>query len=156
MEARAKHLTRILQDYDRELIAVFRYGRIDIMRKCFRMVAYDVDGCTLLAPVRNDWYVMSLTHDWHKEGRPVDWGVEPLLHKLTSIDLHRRDLAEESIKAYEKNSEAKDRALDNNLEAFWKDNRRAWAKNFEQVNRSNVTQTDRRYRDEKNKKMKGL
>lgn len=157
MMARAKRLTRILQDeYDRELFAQFRFGRIDIMRRGFRMVQYDLDGATLLAPVRNDWHVMSLTDNWHNNGKPVEWGIEPILARLASLDLHRRDLAGESIRAAERRQATNERDLDNNLEAFWKDNRRAWAKNFDQINRSNLPRPDRRYRDEKNKKMKGL
>ena len=155
MEARAKTLTRYIQEYDRELYAKARYGRIDILRKSFRYVAYDVDGMTLLSPVENDWLVTSLTHNWNVTGRPVDWGIEPVLARLRSIDLHRRDLANEIIEAKEKDLESKDRTMDNNLEAFWKDNRRLWAKNFEQVNRSSLSKKDRRYSDDVKLKLKG-
>ncbi len=155
MEARARVLSKHLREYDSKLYAKFRYGRIDVFRKGERYVAYDFDGETILAPVENDWYVMSLTHDWNINGRPVDWGVEPLLARLRAIDLHRRDLASEMERAEEKLSASKDRTMDNNLEAFWKDNRRAWAKNFEHTIVSSLPRPDRRYRDEKNKKMKG-
>lgn len=156
MIERARRITRILQnEYDGALFAKYRYGRIDILRKQFKYIPYDVDGSTLLAPVKDDWFVMSLTDNWSMDGRSVEWGIEPILARLRSIDLHKRDLADEVIRQKEKDLESKDRSLDNKLEAFWKDNRRLWAKNFERVNRSNLVKKDRRYVDDTKRKLKG-
>lgn len=151
-----RRYTRILQEYDRDLFAVRKYGRIDVMKKCFKLIAYDVEGETLLVPHRDDWYIFSLTHNWTSTGRPVQWGIDPLLRHLKDGDTHRRNVIEDFVKAKEREEASMDRQLDNKLEAFWKDNRRAWAKNFDQVNRSNLNPKDRRFADDKKRKMKGL
>ncbi len=154
-EGRAKQIDRYLKEYDSKLYAKARYGRIDVLRKGERLVAYDLGSWSLVAPIREDHLVMSLTHDWSVTGRPVDWGIEPLLARLKFSDLWRHDIASDVIKAKERELASTDRALDNQTEAFWKENRRAWAKNFDTVNRSNLSRPDRRYRDDKMLKLKG-
>lgn len=151
-----RRYTSILKDYDRDLYAVRRYGRIDVMKKSYKLVAYEFDGDTLLVPHREDWYVFSLTHNWKSDGEPVQWGRDPLLKHLADGDTHRRNVIGDFLKGKEREEAAMERRLDNQLEAFWKDNRRAWAKNFDQVNRSNLKPKDRRYEDDKKRKMKGL
>ncbi len=154
-ESRAKQLNRYIQEYDAKLYAKARYGRIDILRKSETFEAYDMDGWTLLAPRPNDYLVMSLTSTWSIEGKPVDWGIEPVLRELKHRDLWKHDVVSEIIGAKERQAKSVDRDLDNQTEAFWKDNRRAWAKNFDTVNRSTLSRPDRRYRDDLNRKLKG-
>lgn len=154
--SRVKYYNRILQGYDSELIAIARYGRIDVFRKGYKYIPYEVDGETLLSPIRNDWYIFSLTHDWTSTGVPVEWGSLPLLQHLKDGDLWRRNVIEDHLKAKEADASSKDRDLDNKLEAFWKDNRRAWAKNFEHLNTRSVKLKDRRYEDDKKRKLKGI
>jgi hypothetical protein len=156
MRTRAHRLTDLLQnEYDPKLVAKSKYGRIDILRKGFRYVPYEINGQVILVLNEDNWPVLSLTNNWKNDGRPVEWGVEPILAKLRSMDLWKRNIADEAIKAKEKKSESQERGMDNNLEAFWKDNRRLWAKNFDQVNRSNISRPDRRFRDDKILKLKG-
>ncbi len=154
-EGRAKQLSRYLSEYDSKLYAKARYGRVDVLRIGERMVSYDLGEWTLTAPVREDHFVMALTHDWSVTGRPVDWGIEPLMARLQFSDLWRHDVASDVIRAKERQEASTDRELSNQTEAFWKDNRRAWAKNFDGVNRSNLSRPDRRYRDDKMLKLKG-
>lgn len=156
MRTRAHRITELLQnEYDSMLVAKSRYGRIDILRKGFCYVPFEIDGVVIHAVHENDWPVISLTHNFKNDGRPVEWGIEPIIAKLRSMDLWKRNIADEAIEAKEKADQSQERGLDNNLEAFWKDNRRLWAKNFDDVNRSNLARPDRRYRDDKMNKLKG-
>jgi hypothetical protein len=155
-EGAARRFTKILREYDAKLYAISRYGRIDVMRMGERPVVYDVDGVGVIAPIRNDWYIFSLTHDWTVTGRPVEWGALPLIEHLKAGDLWRRDVISDYFEAKSELDRSMDRSMDNKLEAFWKDNRRAWAKNFDQVNRSSLNPKDRRFDDDKKNKMKGL
>lgn len=153
---RARVLTRYLREYDNELYAIARYGRIDILRKCIKYDSYDIGTWMLLAPRPNDHLVMSLTTNWSIDGIPVDWGIEPMLRELGRRDLWKRDYAGDMIKSKERADESMDRTLSNQTEDFWKENRRSWAKNFDTINRSNLSRPDRRYRDDLNRKLKGI
>ncbi len=147
-EGVARRYTKILREYDSELYAISRYGRVDVFRKGQRFVAYDVDGETILAPVENPWYIFSITDNWTTTGKPVEWGALPLLQHLKDGDLWKRDVLKDYLKAKSVEESSKDRDLDNKLEAFWKDNRRAWAKNFENNIVGSIKAKDRRYKDD--------
>lgn len=92
MDARTRRLNEILKGYDDRL--------------CVRMGASGIRRVYRERPVANsfvyggksyvfvktayDW-VISLTDDWSDEGRPVDWGIEPLWRKFLQMDSWRDD-----------------------------------------------------------------
>ncbi len=61
-------------------------GELQIMRKSFRMVPYDIDGKGVSVATSTPHYIMSLTEDWTGKTRPVDWGLEPIIRRLKEID----------------------------------------------------------------------
>lgn len=154
---RLRRITSAIQDHDRELFAKEQHGRIDILRKGYKYEAYELDEDTVLQALkRNDYLVMSLTDTWNALGNPVDWGLEPIVARLRAMDLWRRDIAEEQIRLHEKDAMSQDRDMDNNIEAYLKENRRAIAKHWGDINTSTLDKrSDRRFKDEKKINSKG-
>lgn len=154
---RERQITRAIQGYDPKLYAVKGYeDRIDIFRKTFRLEKYDMDGWTLIVPKDEPYRVISLTDTWNAWGKAVDWGIEPILAKLQACDLWKRDIAKDVNETNKKLEESKERSTRNNLESFLIDNRRKLAKSWNDINTSSLDKrVDRRYRDERNNKLKG-
>jgi len=123
------------------------------MRESYRYLPYDLDGLRLLVSVPSPHHIFSLTDTWTASGEPVEWGLEPLLHRLKAMDLwNRQDFVEEFIEQAEKEEESEKRSFRNNTEAFLKDFRRQFAKTFEDVNTSTMEKKDRRREHERNRK----
>lgn len=152
---REYQITRAIQGYDPKLYAVKGYeDRIDILRKGYRYETYDVDGVLLTVPVEEPHRVISLTDTWGALGKPVEWGIEPILAKIQACDLWKRDVGGEVIANREKQKEDQDRKRKNDIEGFLIDNRRMFAKAFDGINTSSLDKkVDRRYLDDK--KLKG-
>lgn len=155
--ARLGAINRAVGRFDRKLYAERRGNRIDIFREDYKYRTYDVDGLTLQALKPAPYHVISLTDNWNMFGTPVEWGILPILQKLSEIDLWKRDLVGEIESLYEKRKASEDRALQNNIEAFLYDYRRQFVRDFGEFNTSNLNKKkDRRYVDEKKLKAKGL
>ncbi len=148
---RAHQITKAVQGYDRELYARNGYGdRIDIFRQVYRYETYDMGEFKLTRSIEEPYRVISLTDSWTPWGTPVEWGIEPILAKLQSIDLWKRDVGGEVIASNEKRKASQDRSRKNDLEGFLSDNHRVFAKAFDGVNTSTLDKrVDRRYRDDK-------
>lgn len=152
---RERQITRAVQGYDTELYAKKGYeDRIDIFRKVYRYETYDCGEFLLTRAVEEPYRVFSLTDTWTPWGKPREWGIEPILARLRSIDLWKRDVGGEVIAANEKIKESQDRSRKNELEAFLYDNKRVFQRALDGVNTSILDKrTDRRYRDEKKLKI---
>ncbi len=151
--SRSRRITNAIWRYDRNLYAKEYEGRIDIFRKTFCYKSYDVDGVLLHVATEEPHRFLCLTDTWNAWGKPVEWGLCPILAKIQSCDLWKRDISSEIISHKEKIEEAKDRHRKNETEAFLLDNRRAIAKHWGDINTSSLDKrTDRRYRDELKKK----
>lgn len=156
MHWREVQITRAVRKYDRELYARMGFeGRIDIFRRCFGFETYSLDGGIVIQKLKEEPYrVLALTDTWNAWGKPVDWGIEPIMAKLKACDLWQRNVAEETNAHNQKIDESQDRHLKSETEAYLKDNRRAMAKAWENVNTSGMDKrADRRFRDER--KLKG-
>ena len=95
-------------------------------------------------------YVFSLTEDWSLQGRPVEWGILPIIERLKAIDLWNNGVtAEDVIQNYEEKAEKGKRHLRNNIEAFMSDFRRGFAKATDSVNTSLLPKTDLRRQGDK-------
>lgn len=147
---RAVQITKAVREYDRELYAEYSHGRIDILRKTYTYVPYDVDGVTILVCKEEPYRVLCLTDTWNAWGKPVDWGIEPIMAKLRRSDLWKRDIASEVVSHNEKIKETKSRDMKNNLEGFLSDNRSKFKRAFGDINTSLLDKKkDRRYLDDK-------
>lgn len=122
MLGRVRELNRGLKRYDRRLYAQYKgEGMIYI---CW-------------ADANMNKLVFALTDNWTVNGNPVPWGVLPILQKLREIDVSQRDtMFDELRKKREKEKESKERHLKNELDAGLKEQRRAFAKSFDDFNLS--------------------
>lgn len=134
---RLRQISRALQGYDRELfVAPSVKGVPCVFRKTRAAESYDFDGTVVHRIVIRPHLVFALTDNWTVFGRPVDWGIEPILARLKEMDLHNRDVAGELIDSYEKAEKSKERGLRNDAEAFFADHRREFARATDGINTS--------------------
>ena len=105
MSHTARRITDEIQRYDYKLYAKKdNDGVIRIYRKCkeYRSEQLTRD-VSVLNLINNDHLVMSLTDTWGFRGKPVDWGVLPIMARLRAMDLwNSENLSSEFFKNEEK------------------------------------------------------
>jgi hypothetical protein len=144
--SREIEINRIVQNYDRELVAQRDFkGTMCVWRKANKFEAFEFEGIKYLYARPHLNLVFALTDNWTQKGRPVEWGLEPILNRLKSIDVWRDpDFAENLIAQYEKDAQSQKRQMKNTVESFLIDYRRQFAKTFGDVNTSTLEKTDKR------------
>lgn len=123
--------TRHLKGYDRDLFAARNLDGIPcVFRKWKRFEpVVEADGFKLAALVEDKQFVFALTDTWTARGVPRDWGIDDVLNRIKKIDRQANErLFEELDQQNEKVDQSKKRHLKNEMEAFWIDQRRAFAK----------------------------
>lgn len=136
---RARQVTEFIRQIDDKLFCDKNAeGKLCVYRKDNAVDSYEYEGCTISHVRPAPYLVFALTDDWTVNGRPVDRGLLPIYFRLRQIDLWNRDLAKESIESIERAKESNDRAVDNHLEGFLKDNRRRFARLTNDINTSNL------------------
>ena len=143
---RENRITKELQKHDRLLFCdKSRSGRMDIFRKGWRYESYLLeDKAVLKRSVFHPHYVFSLTHNWNLNGRPVDWGLEPIVARVKAMDLWNRNIVEDMIAGYAEDEKCQERTRNNSIESFLYDFRSQFKKTFSDVNTSNLKKTDKR------------
>lgn len=142
--SRVSRITQAIQGHAKDLFAKWHMEKICIFRKARRYEHFEYGGVNLVYAREEKQFVWSLTDNWSTDGRPVEWGIEPLLARLADHDLHRRDLAKEYIQNYKKADESKLRNANNNIESFLYDFRSQFKKTFSDVNTSTLKKIDKR------------
>jgi len=139
-DARERRLTQELRAYDSKLYAKRESnGSIHVYREGVRFFPFEYHGNNFLASFPSPHFVLALTHNWSLKGRPVDWGIEPLMNRIREIDGWRDDrVADKLIDSYEKVAEQKEKDLRNKNEAFFYDQRSEFKKAFSDINTSNM------------------
>lgn len=109
---------KAVKKYSSELCAVMCGDRIDILRS---------HPFNLEPPS----HLVSLTEDWKKTGRPVEWGLDIIWNKLSAMDMWRDPgLIERVLQENEKIDESKERARKNSQESFLYDFASSFKKTF--------------------------
>jgi hypothetical protein len=124
---RVAEITRAISSYDPCLYAQQTHeSRIDIYRKNRESI-------------HPPHFLFSLTDTWQPTGRPVEWGVEPLLNRIRAMDLWRDDQFVEKLLAdQEKAQESRDRDRRNSVEAFLYDFKSQFQKATNDINTSTL------------------
>lgn len=137
---RAERITAQVKLRDRELYCERdKEGKLCVYRKSLRWEIYRLkNGIALQFARPAPHFIFALTHNWAMNGRPVDWGIEPILARLKAIDLWNRDLASDIIAEEEKTLESAARARTNSTESFLLDFRKQFARTFNDVNTSTL------------------
>lgn len=138
---REDKITRAIKFHDRELYCA--RNKQDIMCIYREIISYEKyflgEKEWLLFSKSSPYFVFALTHNWKTNGRPVDWGIEPIMARLKAMDLWRRDVAEDLIREYEKDEASLVRDRDNSMESFLYEFRDQFKKTFSDVNTSNLS-----------------
>lgn len=136
MSFQARAYTRALKRYDKDLFCAPNLDHVlCVFRKHKRFVPVCVsEDFKLMNLIVDKQYVFSLTEDWTLKTKPRAWGIDFVINKLHEIDLqvHER-LLDEIEHQNEKVDESKERSFMNEAEAFWADNRRAFAKATDEI-----------------------
>lgn len=151
MSYRAERITRTIKSKDNKLFcAKNAEGKLCVYREGFRLERYVMDDESTLYFSRPDHHlVMALTDTWNLKGRAVDWGLEPIMARIDSLDLWRRDMVKEIELNDLKHAASCERHLKNETEAFLKDFRPQFAKATDEVVTGSLSKTDPRKKREK-------
>jgi hypothetical protein len=139
-DSRENILTERLSAYDSKLYAKREHnGCIYVYRKASKIVRFEHKDQSYLYPQESPMFVLALTDNWNVKGKPVDWGIEPLMNRIQEIDAWNRGLTIDAmIQGYEKQTENLARDRHNQNEAWLYDNRSIFKKTFNDTNTSNL------------------
>lgn len=154
---RTSRLTRALQTHDRELYcAKDKNGVMGVYRRGHRWVTDRLGSSVIGVLTFSPHFIFALTDNWRTNGKPVDWGIEPVLARIKALDLWNRDIASEVIEQNEKIDESNKRDLSNSIESFCYEFRDHFKRAFGDTRIANMDKTDRRKKDELKLKQKGF
>jgi len=127
--------TRALKRYDKDLFCVRNIdGVMCVFRKHkrFEPVCVD-DNFRILNLITDKQYVCALTENWTLSTKPRQWGIDHVLTKIRQMDLQiNENLLDDLDAKNEKVDESERRSFRNETEAFLADNRRQFAKAFDE------------------------
>lgn len=148
---REARITSEIKKHDRELYCERNTeGKLCIFRKTLSWVSFVLDdGSTLRALRPTPHFVTALTHNWNIRGESVDWGIEPIMARLRSLDLWKRDIVADIEQQEQRHAEAVERDRKNTVESFLSDFRGQFKKTFSDVNTASMEKTDSRKKNEK-------
>lgn len=143
---REQRYTHELKKYDRNLFCRLEAdGFYKIYQKSKRVVYYDLDGFNVGFVIPDDKFICPLSDNWSVRGRPVEWGILPLMQKIKSMDAANSEAEMYKWKEQEEKSrEAKDRHMKNEAEAFASDFRSAIAKDHAYTLTHSLEKTEKR------------
>lgn len=142
---RAEHITSVIKSHDYMLYCERSMdGKLCVYRKGTRVETYYLDDSTVVHSVRSTpHFIFALTDTWKMDGRPVDWGIEPIMARLKAIDLWNRDLAGEIEEREKRDEKSRERAARNSIEDFLYDFRSQFKKTFNDVNTASLDKRKR-------------
>lgn len=142
----AQKYTVALRKHDENLFARKEPdGIIKVYEKSYHYETYDVDGDTVHFLVPSPKFVMAVTDNWSVRGKPVEWGLLPLIQKIKSIDWHNAQAELHRIEEEnEKLKKSKERDFANKAESFAYDFRDSFKKTFSDYNVASLKKKYRR------------
>jgi hypothetical protein len=87
---RTGKVNRVVSAYDHRLFAIRSSdGVIHVLRQGSKPGDSDY---TVESPVKRPYpqFIFALTDTWNLGGRPVEWGIEPIYHRLIEMDAQSR------------------------------------------------------------------
>lgn len=125
MDYQLSRLNQVIKSFDRELFAKRVGEQVQIHRKSVQ----NGDATVHL--------ILALTHNWLAHGKPVEWGLEPILQRLLSMDSWRNDsIYSDMVKDRESAKYWEERERKNNSRAMALDIRKDFAKSTNDINTS--------------------
>lgn len=105
---RAERITEYIRNHDDKLICKMDAiaGTLCIYRKTLKFETYDIDGERVTFSLPDLHFVTALTDNWNRNGKPVDWGLLPIMDRIRRIDLWQNEvMVQKMISEYEKADE---------------------------------------------------
>ncbi len=136
MSWRLDSYTKALKRYDRELFAGrTREGTPCVFRRVKRFVPVIESETFKLMTLKEDkHFIFALTDTWLATGQLRDWGIDHVLNRISEIDTQKHeDLIRQMDEANERVDKSRTRHIDNEAEAYLKDNRRQFIDEFEAI-----------------------
>jgi hypothetical protein len=131
---RAETLTRHLKRHDSELYASRQpTGAIWVLRRN-------------RSRPHEPHFIFALTDNWTAQGRPREWGIEPVLNRIKAHDLWRNadSVVDRILADHEKSEESDRRAARNSIESFLLEFRKPFARATNGINTSTLSKIDNR------------
>lgn len=122
---------RVLQSYDRDLFVERNLdGVLCVFRHTKRYdLVIETEDFKLMNLRSGKDYVCALTETWGLTSKPRDWGSDDVLDHIQKIDqLANKRFLEEADTLNEEVEKKRKRHLRGEMEAFWHDERRAFAR----------------------------
>lgn len=147
MDAREWEMTKHLKAHDADLVC--RRSGLDgpycILQKSTTWDSYQFGAASLTYSRPTYNLVFALTDTWTKQGKPRDWGIEPVIQRIKEHRFERHaEQFQELMKADAKAKESSAREQSNKSEAFLRDFRRQFAKATNDINTSTLEKVDLR------------
>lgn len=145
MDPRLSRLDKELKNHDSKLFAIrLASGMIHVRRKASNVgdSDFDIESGNSGPP---SYFVCALSDNWSQLGNPVDWGIEPVLDRIKTMDLwasHHslKDMRERR----EREQRDKERQNKNEIRAKALDLRKDFAKAVNDINTSSLEKLDNR------------
>ena len=145
MSGRVRRITEVIRQHDQKLFAHASGERVLILRKGDRLAASDYNQSTPDLARLNPQLVLALTHNWKVDGQPVEWGLDPLMRQLQSMDSWADpDMFRNMVKKRERDSADKERSGQNEFRARAADMRSEFARATNDINTASLAKLDRR------------
>lgn len=139
-DQQVRRLSSEVSKYDRRLFATRGVdGMIRVLRKGDRLEASDFNQSEPDLVDLHPQLILSLTHNWHYSGTPVEWGVEPVLEKLRAMDSWVDPaMFSRMHKARDSEKEREDRSRRNEFRSIALDLRKDFARATNDINTSGM------------------
>ena len=159
-DSRAKVIDRVVKEHDFELYAERNnFGVICVYRRGKRFVPFMISkDANYYGVTDSPQFVLALTHNWLTNGKPLEWGAEPIIKRIKAHDIWCNeklfaDLEEQD----DKRSASKDKDFSNKTEAFLHDAHSSFKKGWNDIRVCNMDKTEKRRRNKEesiNQKLK--
>lgn len=145
MDQKVISLNKAVRQYDPRLyVKRLSSGMIQVRRKAAKLgdADYDVESALSGPP---SYFILALTDNWQKNGKATDWGIEPVIARLRSMDLQSTHHSLEEMRVRREQLERdKQRQFSNEIRARAADMRKDFAKAVNDINTSTLEKVDNR------------
>lgn len=143
-------LNRALKRYDRSLVARKQGEKIIVYRKSKRLEPYP--ECNLFWVRDVEDYIFALTENWGLHGEAADWGIEPVMARLKSIDLAYNDVIGNLDRQYYEDERRRKKERISRKEDMLREVRPVFRDVFKDVNTASMEKIDKRREEDGNRK----
>lgn len=145
MDLKVSRLNKELKNYDYKLFAIrVQSGMIHVRRKAANVgdSDFDIDSGHSGPP---SYFVCALSDNWSQLGKAVDWGIEPVMDRIKTMDLWSSHHNLNDMRARrERDKRDQDRQLQNDFRAIAADMRKDFARSVNDINTSSLEKLDSR------------